>query len=299
MCIDGGELLPNPNGTAPGQYVIQNQVHYFLLPGPPLEMQPMLQQEVLPRLKTVFPNPNVLISRVLHLCGIGESAVDEQIPHLLAGHNPTVAPLAGEGEMLLRMTATGATERDARNLIEPVEASLHEMFGSYIYGYDEDSLPIVVGRLLRDCQSTLAVAESCTGGLVSSMLTAIPGSSEYFLGGIVAYQNEVKQKFIEVRQETLDSVGAVSEQTAREMASGVRRQFQSTYGISLTGVAGPGGASEAKPVGLVFCGVAGPEGTQVFRLQLRGSRDQIRLRAAKQVMWRLCNTIRQSSKSQQ
>lgn len=299
LCIEGGVLLPNPNGTAPGQYVEDHGSHYFLLPGPPLEMSPMLEQEVLPRLQSIFPRPYVLTSRVLHLCGIGESTVDEQIPHLLAGQNPTVAPLAGEGEMLLRITATGETEAAVQAIIAPVESRLQEMFNPYIYGYDEDTLPVVVGRLLRESRATVAIAESCTGGMVSSMITAVPGSSEYFLGGVVAYQNEVKQKFIDVQSKTLEMHGAVSEETAGEMADGVRRQFGSTYGIAVTGVAGPTGGSAEKPVGLVFCGVSGPLGTQVFRLQLRGSRDQIRLRSVKQALWRLCNVIRHAQTDSQ
>lgn len=292
MCIRGGTLLPNPNGTAPGQYIEDNDVYYFLLPGPPLEMVPMLQREVLPRLQEIFPAKRALISRVLHLCGIGESTVDEQITDLLVGDNPTVAPLAGEGEMLLRITATDETEELARVRITPVETKLRAMFNPYIYGEDEETLPTAVGRRLRERQQTLAIAESCTGGLVSSMVTAVPGSSDYFLGAVVAYQNHIKEQFLHVQGETLRQYGAVSEQTAAEMAAGVRGQFESTYGISITGIAGPGGGSAEKPLGLVYCGISGPQGTTVYRLQMRGSRDQIRLRAAKQVLWRLCQAIR-------
>ena len=291
LCISGGEVLPNPNGTAPGQYVEADGVHYFLLPGPPLEMVPMLKNEVLPRLRTVFSNQTRIVSRVLHFCGIGESDVDEQIGDLTAAKNPTVAPLASEGEMLLRITAAGNSDAEAQQYITPVEQMLREKFASFIYGVDDETLPSVVLKVLSGAGQTLAVAESCTGGLIASMLTAIPGSSAYFAGGVVAYQNEVKEKQLGVRSETLTAFGAVSEQTAREMAEGVRSRLNSTYGLSVTGIAGPSGGTPEKPVGLVYGAVAGPDGTQVFRMQFRGSREQVRIRTAKQMLWRLWRMV--------
>ncbi|MCL6637379.1 MAG: CinA family nicotinamide mononucleotide deamidase-related protein, partial [Alicyclobacillus sp.] len=189
LCIRGGELIPNPNGTAPGVYVAADGVHYFLLPGPPLEMTPMLEHHVLPRLQQLFPQRQALVSRVLHFCGIGESDVTSRIPALLAQSNPTVAPLAGEGEMLLRLTAAAATPAAAWQLIAPVEQALRQQFRPYIYGVDEDSLATVTGRLLQARHAWLAVAESCTGGVLSSMMTAVPGSSAYFRGSVIAYHN--------------------------------------------------------------------------------------------------------------
>lgn len=293
MRIRGADMLPNPNGTAPGQYIANNGIHYFLLPGPPLEMKPMLQLEVIPRLQRIFPSSQVLVSRVLHFCGIGESAVDEQITDLLQGANPTVAPLAGEGEMLLRITARGASQKDAEDLIVPVEEALRRQFSKYIYGVNDESLPSVALRLLTECKSTLAVAESCTGGLIQSMITAIPGSSAAFMGGVVSYSNEIKQRILGVSEGTLSQYGAVSEQTAREMAEGVRDRLQTTYGIATTGIAGPEGGSAEKPVGLVYVAVAGKDGSEIHRLVLSGSREQIRIRAAKQVLWRLIRRVRQ------
>ncbi len=297
MCIDGGELLQNPNGTAPGQYVFGNGVHYFLLPGPPREMLPMLREQVLPRLKEVFPGERTLVSRVLHFCGIGESDVDEQIPELTSMANPTVAPLAGEGEMLLRISAYDVDATHAAARIAPIEQKLRERFSAYLYGTDDDTLEIVAGRVLRETAQTLAVAESCTGGLISSMITAVPGASEYFLGGTVAYQNEAKMSQLAVSAETLAAYGAVSEQTAAEMAEGVRKAFMSSYGLSVTGVAGPTGGTPEKPVGLVYGALAGPHGTEVFRMQMRGSRDQIRLRTAKSMLWRLWQRVESSRQS--
>lgn len=297
MCIEGGELLQNPNGTAPGQYVCGDGVHYFLLPGPPREMLPMLRDQVLPRLRQLFPGEHTLVSRVLHFCGIGESDVDEQIPELTAMANPTVAPLAGEGEMLLRISAYDVDEVSAEKRIEPIEQALRSRFSAYLYGMDEDTLEIVVGRSLRDSGQTVSVAESCTGGLISSMITAVPGASEYFLGATVAYQNEAKMTQLSVSRETLAEFGAVSEQTAAQMAEGVRKAFKSTYGLSVTGLAGPSGGTAEKPVGLVYGALAGPQGTQVFRMQMRGSRDQIRLRTAKSMLWRLWQQIERSRQS--
>ncbi|MCL6516233.1 competence/damage-inducible protein A [Alicyclobacillus sp.] len=291
LCIEGGELMDNPNGTAPGVYVEADGVHYFLLPGPPLEMVPMLRNHVLPRLRRLFPHEQVLVSRVLHLCGIGESDVDEQIPQWLAQANPTVAPLAGEGEMLLRITARAEDEDRARALIAPVEADLRRRFSPYIYGVDDETLASAVGRCLTAAGQTLAVAESCTGGGLSSMITGVPGSSAYFLGGVVAYDNRVKSSVLGVPESTLTVHGAVSEETARAMAEGVRNALGSDWGLATTGIAGPGGGTPEKPVGLVYVAVAGAKETRVFRLQLRGSREQIRLRAAKQVLWRLWQAL--------
>ncbi len=287
MLIEEGEFLPNPNGTAPGQYVFGDGVHYFLLPGPPLEMQPMLKNHVMPRLRKLFPGASSLVSRTLHFCGIGESTVNEQVMDLLALTNPTVAPLASEGEMMLRITASADNKESATQQIAPIEAQLRAQFAPYIYGADNDSLPSVVGDRLRARKETLAAAESCTGGLLSSMITAVPGASEYFGGGVVSYDNSVKSGVLGVSKETLATYGAVSEETAREMALGVRKVCGTTYGVSITGIAGPDGGTELKPVGLVYIGLADSSVCNVFKLQLRGSREQIRLRAAKQLLWRL------------
>ena len=291
LCIEGGQWLPNPNGTAPGQYIFDRGVHFFLLPGPPLEMRPMLRDHVIPRLVERFGGERKLVSRMLHFCGIGESDVDAQIADLTSGDNPTVAPYAGEGEMLLRITATADTEEAARKLIEPVEAEIRSRFQPFIYGEDDDSLPSVVIGRLRKQGRTLAVAESCTGGMLAELLTDIPGSSEAFVGGVVAYANQVKERLLGVDANTLAQDGAVSEATAKEMAEGVRRALGSDFGVGITGIAGPGGGTEEKPVGLVYVAVADNRETRVYRLQLRGSRAQIRARSCKQACWRLLQLI--------
>lgn len=289
--IAGGELMDNPNGTAPGQYVFDNGVHYFLLPGPPLEMKPMLENDVIPRLRLIFSHRQVVVSRVLHFCGIGESDVDEQISDLTTSSNPTLAPLAGEGEMLLRITASAEHIGSAESLIFPIESLLRERFGRFIYGVDNDTLPRVVGDVFVRHGHTLAVAESCTGGMVSKMLTDVPGASAWFHGGVIAYANEIKMSVLGVPVHTLETYGAVSEQTAVAMATQVRNICRTTYGLSITGIAGPAGGSTEKPVGLVFIGIATPSETKVVRVQFRGSREQIRIRAAKQALWRLWSNI--------
>jgi nicotinamide-nucleotide amidase len=287
FCIENGELISNPNGTAPGQYVFVKGVHYFLLPGPPLEMKPMLLNEVIPRLQRAFSNEKVLLSRVLRFCGIGESDVDEQIRDLTSLENPTVAPLAGEGEMLLRITATADTKETVQANIAAIENELKRRFDKYIYGVDNDTLAIATGRKLREQGDSVSVAESCTGGLLGSMITSVPGSSDYFAGGVIAYSNEVKKNVLAVDEKILHTYGAVSEETAVAMATGVLRLTGSTYGVSVTGVAGPGGGTKDKPVGLVFVGIVSQNESRVFRLQYRGSRDQIRIRTSKQALWRL------------
>ncbi|MCL6632741.1 MAG: competence/damage-inducible protein A [Alicyclobacillus herbarius] len=291
LCIEGGELIPNPNGTAPGQYIFADGVHYFLLPGPPLEMKPMLTNSVIPKLHTIFSNRRLIRSRVLHFCGIGESDVDMQIRDLLHKSNPTVAPLAGEGEMLLRISAAAESESVADALIKPIEEEIRRRFADYIYGTDEETLPSAVGRRLRESGWTLALAESCTGGLISSMITAVPGSSAYFQGGVVAYQNEVKQAALGVQEETLRRYGAVSEPTAAEMARGVQTRLGATIGAAVSGIAGPSGGTPEKPVGTVCAAIAGPDGVSTWTMHLRGSREQIRVRAAKRVLWEVYRRI--------
>lgn len=293
LCIAGGFILPNPNGTAPGQYIEADGVQYFLLPGPPLEMVPMLNDHVLPRLRSTFGEAQVLVSRVLHFCGIGESEVDEQIRDFTRQSNPTVAPLAGEGEMLLRITATGTSQDTALALINPVETTLRQKYPKFIYGVDDETLPIAVGKRLKAVGGTVSTAESCTGGMIAAMLTSVPGSSAYVMGSVVAYQNSIKESVLGVSAAALESYGAVSEQTAREMADGVRARLNTTYGISVTGIAGPDGGTPDKPVGLVYGAVAGPQGTEVVRMQFRGSREQVRIRAAKYLLWKLWSSMQE------
>lgn len=292
MRIAGGRFLPNSRGTAPGQYVEDRGQHYFLLPGPPTEMRPMVEEQMIPLLRSVMAQSVTIRSRVLRMFGIGESAMEMAVADILNGQtNPTIAPLASEGEVTLRITARADSEEDAYALIRPVEEQLHQRLGKYIYGIDKESLPVAVGNRLKAKKQTLSLAESCTGGLVATMLTDIPGTSAFFKEGWVTYSNEAKMKQLGVPQEILDVHGAVSEETARFMAQGARREANTDWAISITGIAGPDGGTPEKPVGLVYVAVAGADGTTVKQFHFHGDRQQIRIRSAKNALYSLLKRL--------
>lgn len=257
----GAEVLPNPIGTAPG-IIWQPRVGLTILtfPGVPSEMYQMWQETAVPYLQSQGWGQEVIHSRTLRFWGIAESTLAERVAPLLNLQNPTVAPYANHGEVKLRISAKAPSQAEALQLIAPVEQELRQQGGLDCYGADEDSLASVVGELLQEQQATLAIAESCTGGTVGQMLTSIPGSSNYFWGGVISYNNQVKVALLKVDPTDLAQVGAVSDRVAQQMAVGVRAQLNTTWGLSITGIAGPGGGSEIKPVGLVYIGLAGPDG---------------------------------------
>ncbi|OLP19753.1 competence/damage-inducible protein A [Leptolyngbya sp. 'hensonii'] len=279
----GADILPNPSGTAPG-IIWQPQPGLILLtfPGVPSEMQLMWQETAIPFLQRQGWGREIIYSRTLRFWGIAESTLAEKVASFLDQHNPTVAPYANHGEVKLRISARAASEVAARALIEPVEQQLRQIAGLDCYGADEDSLASVVGGLLRSSQTTLGVAESCTGGGLGELLTAIPGSSAYFLGGVIAYDNQVKVRLLNVAADLLAQQGAVSGIVAEQMAQGIRSQLGTTWGLSITGIAGPDGGSDVKPVGLVYVGLAGPYGVESFehRFGLGRSREWIRRASA-------------------
>ncbi|MGC6482529.1 MAG: competence/damage-inducible protein A [Synechococcus sp.] len=275
----GAQVLPNPTGTAPGM-IWSPQPGFTLLtfPGVPSEMRAMWDQTAAPWLQQSGFTRGVLTSRQLHFWGIGESTLAEQIDDVLAGSNPTVAPYAGGGEVMLRLTACAQTRAEGHDLLAPLEAELRRRFGKRCYGADADTLASVVLEQLRRCGQTVAVAESCTGGGLGAALTAVPGSSDVMLGGIIAYANGVKQSLLAVPSALLDQHGAVSDPVAAAMAEGVRRCTGADWGVAITGVAGPGGGTAAKPVGLVHLAVAGPDSctTTVRRYGDSRGRDWVR-----------------------
>ena len=241
-----------------------------------------------------------IVSRTLWFAGIGESALAERVQDLLDARDPTVAPLAGEGKVRLRITTRAATPEEARKKMEPVEREILSRLGRYYFGRDDETLESAVGRLLRERGETLAVAESCTGGLLAKRLTDIPGSSEYFREGIVAYSNEAKERLLMVPREVLAEHGAVSEPVARGMAEGVRKLSGADYGLSVTGIAGPGGGTEEKPVGLVWVGVADGRGSEAVRLDLSAwarSRAAIRERSANMALDLLRRTLKKAKEA--
>ncbi|HGY5551275.1 MAG TPA: competence/damage-inducible protein A [Prochlorococcus sp.] len=259
----GAEILPNPSGTAPGMIWTPSPGFTVLtFPGVPSEMRQMWSQTAVPWLRQHGGVTDVLVSRLLRFTGIAESTLAEQVTDLLEQDNPTVAPYAGLGEVKLRLTARGKTIEQAKQFLNPVDAELRSRMGVLCYGSDDESLASVVLELLRQRGETVVVAESCTGGGLGAALAAIPRASEVFLGGVIAYSNAIKQSLLGVPAELLDRHGAVSDPVVRVMAEGARQRFGADWSVAVSGVAGPGGGTEAKPVGLVHLAVAGPYGCQ-------------------------------------
>ncbi|MCL6588453.1 MAG: competence/damage-inducible protein A [Firmicutes bacterium] len=261
-----GRIIPNLHGTAPGLLVEKDQHVLIALPGVPSELTWLWEQEAEPYLKKLLARENnpVLSSRVIRMVGIGESVMEERIMDLINNQaNPTIAPYAGRGEVSLRITAKSTSEEYNQQMIAETAARITERLGPYIYGFDGDNLETVIGRLLISKKNSLATAESCTGGLVAHRITNIPGSSGYYLGGVNCYSNELKINLVGVGAETIQKYGAVSSETAAAMAVGIKEKTGADIGLAVTGIAGPGGATPEKPVGLVYFAVATNEGVTV------------------------------------
>lgn len=270
-------VLKNNNGTAPGCIIDEAGKVLVMLPGPPREMKAMFEESVIPYLRK-YSN-EILVSRVLRVIGVGESAAAELIGELIDNENPTVAPYAKDGEMIFRITAKAENEEAANKLIAPVEAEIRSILGDNVYGEGEVTLEDVVGSMLVEKGLTIATAESCTGGMVAAKLINYPGISASILEGVVTYSNEAKIRRLGVKEETLNNVGAVSEETAIEMAEGVARTSGADIGVATTGIAGPGGGTQEKPVGLVYIAVYYNNEVEVKKLNLTGNRQRIRERA--------------------
>ena len=258
----GAEVLPNRSGTAPGmiwQPVAGLKILTF--PGVPTEMQQMWQETAVPYLRSQGFGKEIIYSRALKFWGIAESALAEKVTPFLDQSNPTVGTYASQGEVKLRISARAGSQAEAEQLIKPVEEELKQIGGLNYFGADNDTLASVVGQLLLGAGETLSVAESCTGGGLGQMLTAVAGSSNYFLGGVISYDNQVKISLLGVSQEDLTKLGAVSPTVAEQMATGVQTCLSTTWGLSITGIAGPDGGTDTKPVGLVCIGLAQPNHT--------------------------------------
>ena len=280
---EGAEVLPNPLGSAPGM-IWSPQPGFTILtfPGVPSEMRAMFKETAEPWLQQNGGAVGIFVSRVLRFSGIGESNLAEQVADLFEGSNPTVAPYASLGDVKLRLTACAASSVEAEALLNPVEADLRQRTGVLCYGRDDDSLASVVLEQLCRLQQNLAVAESCTGGGIGAALTAVPGSSVAFAGGVIAYSNAVKQGQLGVPLDLLERHGAVSNEVVRAMAEGVRDRLETDWGLAVSGIAGPGGGSPEKPVGLVHVAVAGPDGCEAAELRFgerrgRGAVQQLTL----------------------
>jgi nicotinamide-nucleotide amidase len=280
MMPTGAIVVTNHRGTAPGVIIEHGEKTIIHLPGPPAELEHMFEKSILPYLTNRFGGQGVIVSKVLRTFGIGESILEERIRQfILAQNNPTIALLARSGEIHVRLTAKADSEDTARALIAELEASLREHIEDYIFGMDDQSLEQVVGEELRRHGLSIALAESCTGGGATAKLTDVPGSSEYLIGTVVCYDNRIKTELAGVAPETLQKHGAVSQETAAEMAQGIRGRFAADIGIGITGIAGPGGGSDEKPVGLVYLAVAGPQGIMVEEEHFSGQRSAIKTRA--------------------
>ncbi len=276
----GAEILQNEAGTAPGLWLEHAGKIFILLPGPPSELADVCEKQLWPMMQRRFASHGIILSRILHLRGIGESAVAEMIDDLiLAQKNPTLAIYARRGEIIIRITAKAALPTAARALLNAAEQQLRARLEKYVYGVDHESLASFLGKLLLHKRRSIAFAESCSGGLASSLVTDIPGSSEYLRGSVVTYTNMAKNKLLNVQQATLDKFGAVSRETACEMAGGVRSLFAADYGVSITGNAGPEG-SEGKPAGLVYIAVAAADTIFCQEHHFASTRTENKLRIA-------------------
>ncbi|WP_426446971.1 competence/damage-inducible protein A [Paenibacillus sp. S-38] len=294
--LEGTDPLANETGLAVGNAVTQDGTHYILLPGPPKEMKPMFDNQVVPWLTAKLGSVQPLFSTMMKFAGIGESFLEHALIDLIeAQTDPTIAPYAKEGEVALRLTTRAASKEEATEKLWPLEREIRTRLGDHVYASEDITLELEVLRLLTAANKTLSVAESCTGGQLSDLLTAVPGGSHSFAGGVICYTNQVKNKVLGVPIEQLEgpgAPGAVSEETARLLAENVRKLADADYALSLTGVAGPT-ESEGKPVGLVYVGIAerGAD-TEVVMLQLSGNRETIKLRASKTALYHLWKKIK-------
>lgn len=271
-------VLYNDNGTAPGIIIEKNQKIMIMLPGPPKETVPMFENQVKPYLQK--RQEYTFVSRILRIAGVGESAMETKVKDLIdAQTNPTIAPYAKDAESILRITAKAKTKQEAQSMIAPVAEEIYNRFGHDIYAEGETNMQTVTAQLLLKKAKTIATAESCTGGALASALVEYPGISSVFLDGTVTYSNEAKQKRLGVKQETLQKYGAVSAETAKEMAEGAANTAGTEIGLATTGIAGPNGAEENKPVGLVYIGLTIDGVTQVKQCHFVGNREKIRTRA--------------------
>lgn len=286
MLPAGAEPLPNPYGSAPGIALVHEGRLVFCLPGPPRELVPMWEREVLPRLAAERARrgerPVRLFRRVLKVVGLPESLAEERIRDLVAGRDDPAVGIYAKPflEIHIRLATKAVDAEEAEGRLAPLEEAIRTRLGPHVYGRDEDTLPAALGRLLRARGLRLAVAESCTGGLVGHLLTEVPGSSEYFLGSLVCYANRLKEDLLDVDGESLRRHGAVSEPVARLMARGVQARTGADVALAITGIAGPGGGTPEKPVGTVWFCVRDREREWARTFRLPGTRQEVKQRAA-------------------
>jgi nicotinamide-nucleotide amidase len=275
--IEGAAILTNDRGTAPGQWVEDSGGVAILLPGPPHELQSMFERQCLPRLERIVP-PLAIRTLFLRVTGMAESDLDQLIAPVYKNYtNPATTILAANGDLQIHLRARCATIAEADALLAEVGGPIEALLGDFLYSRNGDPLEVVVGQMLRKAHATVAVAESCTGGLLGARFTTVPGSSDYFLGGFLTYSKAMKVELLGVSPEALEQHGAVSREVAEAMATGARRRTGATYALSVTGVAGPDQGGESAPVGTVCVGIADAAGAHVAQRQFFGDRERIRV----------------------
>jgi len=284
MVPEGAMVLPNAFGTAPGLAMTVEKKWLVMLPGPPRELRPMFLESVVPLVKRKFGSDEIFIVRTLRSFGMGESAVEEKVAEKLkasvsCGMELGYCARPGQVDVRLAMRGPGAEQ-----IVAAAEAIVRDELGQYIYGLDDDTLEGLVVRTLTARKQTLALAESCTGGCIANKITNVPGASEIFPGGFVAYSNVMKEQFLGVAHEILGEHGAVSEPVAREMANGARKVMNADFALAVTGIAGPGGGSPDKPVGTVFIALASAEGTQIWKMNNAFDRETFKEITAQQAL---------------
>jgi nicotinamide-nucleotide amidase len=287
MMPEGCIVLPNPNGTAPGCIIEDNGKAAILMPGPPREMRPMLEGPVRSYLAGL--SDGILVSRTVNFFGAGESFVEDRLKDLMRNStNPTVAPYAKPAEVQVRVTARAATREEGLALIEPVVKQIFDAFPDNVYGMDYKNIEQATVDILTKNRHTMACAESCTGGLVGARIVENPGASAMYLGGVIAYSNKMKTALLGVSEKTLAEDGAVSRECALEMARGVRKASGADIGVAVTGIAGPSGGTDEKPVGLVFVAAVSESGEEVRELNLArrraDDREMIRFSSSSNVL---------------
>ena len=255
-------VISNEMGTAPGMWFEKDNTIFVSMPGVPHEMKYLVEKKIIPKLTVVFQS-NIIYHKLIMTAGIGESWLAEKIEKWESSlpENISLAYLPSYGQVKLRLTARG---EDKQFLIDEVKSytnSLQKYIGQYIYGEDGETIQEAIGKKLTSNKQTLSTVESCTGGYISHLITSVPGSSVYYKGAVIAYSNDIKESIINVRSETLQNFGAVSEETVKEMADGIRKKFKTDYAVATSGIAGPGGGTADKPVGTVWIAIAGPDGT--------------------------------------
>jgi competence/damage-inducible protein CinA-like protein len=281
------KVIWNANGTAPGIWIEKNNKIFIAMPGVPFEMKVMTEKEILPELRKKFESKTdkVFLQKTLLTTGLGESSLNERLGDIreIIGDNK-LAFLPSQVGVRLRINTEGKSKSEALMKLSTIENKIREKAGNYIYGENEDTLEKIIGNILKERKQTLSLAESCTGGMISSRIVGVAGSSDYYIGGVCAYSNKEKIKLLNVSEDTLDKCGAVSEQTAIEMAAGVRKLMETDFAVSTTGIAGPAGGSKEKPVGLVWIGFSDKEKNYALDFLFGDNRQRNILRATERTL---------------